>query len=70
MDLVLEIALLRLVWHVHTAASHIVFPAVIDATKPIGFVAPKVKRSATMGTVVGEHPHPSTPVSIGDEIFA
>src|SRR5204863_6672618 len=70
LDLLLERALGRLVRHVDTATGYVEFPAVVDASEPVLFVAAEEQRRAPMRAVLSDQSGSTFRISKGDEPLA
>ena len=68
-DLVLEVALRRLVRHVDAVAVHVELPAVIDAAQPTFLVSAEEHRGAAVRTVVVDQAYSAVAVAEGDELL-
>jgi len=68
-DFVLEVALGRFRHLVNAIAIYIKLPTVIDAPKPVLFVAPIEKAGQAMGTELLQQPDPATGVPKGNQIL-
>jgi len=69
LDLLLEIRR-RYARHVKAIASHIKFPAVINAAKPSFLIPAQKQRCATMRAPVIHHTNPALTVAKGNEFLA
>ena len=69
-DLVLEIALGRLVRHVETAPGDVELPAVVDAAQAMLFVAPEEQRCAPVRAVQAQDARAAGAVAESDEVLA
>ena len=70
LDLVLEVALGRLRWHVDAITVHVELPAVVDAANARLLIPTEEQARAPMRAVVVDQPHGAGGVAEGDELLA